>query len=80
VGGLSEAILNDRSGYIVEPDPAQIAERIADYFNHAREQQMVASIAEHKRNFSWRAMVEGIEELFSILKNEIILYGMVFSS
>ena len=68
VGGLSEVIAKD-SGYAVDPQPEAIAEKIADYFVHAREKGMTDAIRVHKKKFSWQSMVAGILDLYAELKS-----------
>ena len=63
-GGLAEMVPHDRAGYAVEPDPAQIAEAIRDFFDRNRQEEMGKTVAGDKKKFSWEGMIRTIENLF----------------
>jgi D-inositol-3-phosphate glycosyltransferase len=53
VGGLPEIVINDKSGYVVERDPKQIAEAIQKYFNEKKSETFRSGTRELKNRFSW---------------------------
>ncbi|MDD5508436.1 MAG: glycosyltransferase [Bacteroidales bacterium] len=57
VGGLAEMVPDGRAGYVVEPDPVKLAEAVADYFEHHREEEFVRFIREEKKKYSWNHMI-----------------------
>ena len=64
VGGLRE-IVNDRvCGYVVQPQPEEIAEAIIDYFDNNREKQFTAGVRREKEKFSWDKMTASIIEVY----------------
>jgi len=63
VGGLAEMVPHQLCGYVAERDPAQIADYIKDFYLESREEEMVKNTIEEKKNFSWKAMVDGILDL-----------------
>lgn len=67
VGGLPEIVRDGREGYVVEVSEQAIADAVVDFFQHVREQDMVAGVREGKKRFSWNNMVEGIKKLYDEL-------------
>ncbi|MCU0408579.1 MAG: glycosyltransferase [Bacteroidales bacterium] len=67
VGGLAEIVSHGRSGYVVKPDPAEIAGAIEEYFNNDREKEMSSLVKEEKERFSWDKMTGAIRELYGKL-------------
>ncbi|HEY2930838.1 MAG TPA: glycosyltransferase [Acidobacteriota bacterium] len=64
VGGLHEAVMQDRTGFLVKPDdPAALARAIVDYFRSGCEPEFRRNIEEFKRQFSWDGIINGIERL-----------------
>jgi D-inositol-3-phosphate glycosyltransferase len=60
VGGLKE-IVNDRvCGYVVQPQPEDIAEAIIDYFENKREKQFTEGVRKEKAKFTWDKMTASI--------------------
>jgi D-inositol-3-phosphate glycosyltransferase len=70
VGGLSEIILDGQSGYLVDPQPAQIANRMADYFENNREAAMSAAMASEKKKYDWSIFSRNIVNLYEEIKND----------
>ena len=62
VGGLPEIVQEGKTGFICEPDPKQIADRIKKYFNSDPE-KFSLFISEYKRQFSWENFVKVLLEL-----------------
>ena len=64
VGGLAEMVPHQICGYVADRDPQQIADYIKDFYLESREEEMVKNTIQEKKNFSWKAMVDGILELY----------------
>lgn len=64
VGGLSEIIADKKSGYVVAPDPVNIADAIVDFFENSRKMEFESETAVLKKNFSWGAMTATIFDLY----------------
>lgn len=67
VGGLAEMVPHQLCGYVAEKDPQQIAAYIKDFYLESREDEMVKNCIQQKKSFSWKAMVDGILDLYSKL-------------
>lgn len=63
VGGLAEMVPHQICGYVAERDPQQIAHYIKDFYLESREEEMVKNTIQEKKNFSWKAMIDGILDL-----------------
>ncbi len=64
VGGLAEMVPHQLCGYVADRDPQQIANYIKDFYLESRETEMVKNTIQEKKNFSWKAMVDGILDLY----------------
>jgi len=73
VGGLKEVVQNLKDGYVVNPEPAEIANAINDYFENNRKKTFTASVSNSKNRFSWNKMTESINEVFyKVLLQQLI--------
>jgi|GEM_PF-5842038 len=63
VGGLAEIVPHGKAGYVVPVNATAIADAIVDFYENDRVGAFEAGVAEGKKRFSWRVMVEGLEEL-----------------
>ena len=63
VGGLPEIVDEGKTGYCVDPNPADFAGAIKTFFLHDDQESFVKNIAKYKKRFSWDVMVTTIEEL-----------------
>ncbi len=64
VGGLSEVVLDGKTGFIVPPkDPSALANAIARFYHEKREAEFSRNVAVEKKKYSWDRMVEAIEQL-----------------
>ncbi|MBP6978522.1 MAG: glycosyltransferase [Bacteroidales bacterium] len=57
VGGLAEMVPDGRAGYVVNPDPRELAGAIADYVEHDRERDFSSWIEKEKKKYSWNNMI-----------------------
>jgi D-inositol-3-phosphate glycosyltransferase len=64
VGGLKEIVQNFKDGYVVKPDPVEIADAINDYFENDRIKTFTASVKNSKNKFSWNKMTDSVNEVF----------------
>ncbi|MBR9978930.1 MAG: glycosyltransferase [Bacteroidetes bacterium] len=65
VGGLSEVVLDGRTGRIVPPlQPAALADAVTAFFEQRQFDEFRAGVMEEKKKYSWEFMVEGIEKLY----------------
>ena len=60
VGGLPEMVSQGRAGYVVEPDPGEIAGAMADFFLHRRAKDLHGTLKEEKKRFSWDKLVDSL--------------------
>ena len=63
VGGLSEFLPHEKAGYVVNPDPAEIAGAIVRFYDGQKESEFSAFAAIEKQKYSWGRMVEAIDNL-----------------
>ncbi len=63
VGGLSETIADNKVGFVVEPDPGQIAGAIYRFFTEELEQTFSSNVREEKKRFGWETMIRAIDEV-----------------
>ncbi|MDD4993949.1 MAG: glycosyltransferase [Paludibacter sp.] len=63
VGGLAEIVPNGKVGYVVAPDPIQIADALVDFFVNSRSEKMIENLKIEKLKFSWSRMIEAIDNL-----------------
>ncbi len=65
VGGLPEIVPHGKVGYVVEPEPAAIADALHDFFDQQRAADFEGNSKIEKKRFSWERMSTGIIELAS---------------
>ncbi len=63
VGGLPEIVAHGKSGYVVPVSVSAIGDAIVDYFTNDQAATYQAGVVAMKKQFSWKKMVEGIEEI-----------------
>lgn len=62
VGGLSEIVTHERSGFLVPPeDPQALASAIVRYFQEAWEPRLTQGVREEKRRFTWESFARAVE-------------------
>jgi D-inositol-3-phosphate glycosyltransferase len=64
VGGLREIVADKVCGYVVQPQPGDIAEAIIDYFENEREKQFTEGVRKEKEKFSWDKMTASIIKVY----------------
>jgi glycosyltransferase involved in cell wall biosynthesis len=64
VGGLAEIIPDQKVGYVVRPDEEDIARALIDFYQHKRQNEFEANVAEEKKKFSWSSMISSIENVY----------------
>jgi D-inositol-3-phosphate glycosyltransferase len=65
VGGLREIVPDGKCGYVVKPQPQEIANAIVDFFDNNRKESFVEGVRKEKEKFSWEKMTEAIREVYS---------------
>jgi len=65
VGGLAEFVPDGKVGYVVEPDPTQIASAIMRFYDEKKKDEFSANASIEKKKYSWAKMIEAIDELLS---------------
>lgn len=68
VGGLAEIIPNERVGYVVEPNPTAIANKLINFFQNNRYNEFVENVMVEKKKYSWKSMTDTFYKLFDELK------------
>jgi glycosyltransferase involved in cell wall biosynthesis len=65
VGALPEMVIDNKGGYVVEPNPKDIAEAIEAFFENEKEEEFRDFVKEEKKRFSWGNMVKAIDVLIN---------------
>ncbi|MBS1493692.1 MAG: glycosyltransferase [Bacteroidetes bacterium] len=61
VGGLSEVILNENTGYLVEPkNSSEIANAILKFYKENKEEEFSKNVSEEKKKYMWESFVQEI--------------------
>lgn len=67
VGGLSEVIKNNETGYIVETEnPKQLADAINKFYDDNKESEFLNNISKIAEQYSWKNFVNGIFDLINL--------------
>lgn len=64
VGGLAEFVPDGVTGYVVKPDPKEIAMAIEKFYIENKEPEFSAAAAVEKEKYSWKKMTEAIQTLY----------------
>jgi len=64
VGGLKEIVPDGKCGYVVKPDPAEIAGAISDFFENNREEFFSGNIRNEKARFGWDRMSRSVTDIY----------------
>jgi len=70
VGGLGEIIADGKSGYVVKPEIAAIADAIVDFYDRKRQADFENETTKLKEQFSWTKMTEVIMELYASINSK----------
>lgn len=66
VGGLSEVVLNNRTGYVVSPgDISALADAVIRFYKEDREAEFSFNVKQEKKKYSWENMTAAIESFVS---------------
>ena len=65
-GGLKDYVINEKTGYIVNPNKGDFAAAILAFFKNNMYDKMSSNIVNHKKNFSW----EKFEKILKINDQE----------
>ena len=65
VGGLREIVADRVCGYVVPPQPEDIAEAILDFFENKRQEEYTEGVRSEKEKFSWDKMTASIIEVYN---------------
>ena len=64
VGGLGEIVPHEKIGYVVEPQPAEIATALKDFFLRQRAAEFTANIPEEKQKYAWSNLTTALEDYY----------------
>ncbi len=67
VGGLAEIIPDEKVGYVVEPNPKAIADKLTAFFETDRADEFLLNILEEKKKYAWSTMTGTIMQLYKKL-------------
>ena len=68
VGGLSEIVPHNVAGYVVEPQPQEIADSLVDFYENNKKAQFTQGVIGEKPKYQWDRMTAPIYELFNLQK------------
>ena len=61
---LADIVKNREVGYVVEPNPKDIADAIVDFYENNRREEYEKNVVVEKQKFSWGNLTKTIETLF----------------
>ena len=67
VGGLAELIPHNKVGFVVEPNKEEIANSLLSFFEENRKEEMVENVKKEKEKFSWKKMIDTINQLDDLI-------------
>jgi glycosyltransferase involved in cell wall biosynthesis len=68
VGGLAEIVPDGRVGFVCEPSADGVADALCRIYEGDTIARFSAAMTEERKRFSWRAMCDKIEELYTLIK------------
>lgn len=68
VGGLSEIVPHNVAGYVVEPQPQEIADSLVDFYENNKKAQFTQGVIGEKPKYQWDRMTATIYGLFNLQK------------
>ncbi|RMF01674.1 MAG: glycosyltransferase [Bacteroidetes bacterium] len=63
VGGLAEIVPHGVAGYVVDQQPAAIAEAVVDFYENKRADHFRAGVLAAKQRYSWASLVDRLQAL-----------------
>lgn len=60
VGGLGEIVPDGVVGYVIPPNPSTIADALVDFYVNSRATAFEKNMADEKKKYSWKRMVEAL--------------------
>ncbi|MBS1517100.1 MAG: glycosyltransferase [Bacteroidetes bacterium] len=70
VGGLSEAVIDGKTGFLVKPeDSGAVAEAVVEFYKKDLEKNFSEGAKKEKKKYEWERMIEAIEQLYGNRKN-----------
>jgi D-inositol-3-phosphate glycosyltransferase len=69
VGGLSEIVFDQLTGFVTNVDEISVANALADFYLNNRETEMSLQVSKEKHRFSWFTMIEAILSLNEKVKS-----------
>ncbi|MCX6278924.1 MAG: glycosyltransferase [Bacteroidetes bacterium] len=63
VGGLAEFVPDGKVGYLVKPEPSEIASAINRFYMEKKETEFSSNAADEKMKYSWGTMINAIDNL-----------------
>jgi D-inositol-3-phosphate glycosyltransferase len=64
VGGLAEIIPDQKVGYVVDPNPQAIADKLVDFFQYQRGDSFREHLLAEKKKYAWSTMTESLFKLY----------------
>lgn len=72
VGGLSEVVLEGKTGYLVPPrSPEALAEKILQFFQQQNKEEFQSNIVEFRSRLSWKQVIDNLGALLSELQKSV---------
>ncbi len=68
VGGLSEIVPHNVAGYVVKPQPQEIADSLVDFYENNKKAQFTQGVIGEKPKYQWDRMTATIYGLFNLQK------------
>ena len=68
VGGLAEIVPDGKCGYVVDPSPKQISEKISDFFNNKRADEFLQNVRTEKKKYEWGSFIAVLLDLYAAAK------------
>ena len=65
VGGLKEIVPDGKCGYVVNPNPSEIAASILDFFENEKKEYFIRNLKVEKEKYAWDRMTASVEEVYS---------------
>lgn len=63
VGALPQMVPDGKVGYVVDPDPSQIADSIARFYEEGMEERFIENVKLEKKKYTWEKFVGAVERL-----------------